>query len=1195
MEQTTDGSTANAISSPTTAAAADTDTDMPPARTEDGQTGATAPSTSEPSSASIQLPPTEMLPELLGVKLESYDDIDSDSSISTPSPTLHHTTLSAMDGRQVQRAASSSRNAAAAFSMPPLSASAASAPIYSSLSHLRWSSFHPHLHLYPAHKFDPAYMAGSEEHESEYVGGDDGDSIGIGGDERNVERRTSFDLREPERCPTAMNIPEMRINVKKQDDVDEENEMEGNQGRETRQKKRKKKKDSKDTEGRADEAESAHDPRARTDSTVSWRHSLATDTVPTLPTAAPLLSSTSDIDPAVAASATDALAELATAASPHLPFTSSSTSAEVPESEPTHATHSSDTAADNNDDDSADAVNPHFIQCSKCSKWRVIPDDVDPASLPQPWHCDLTSWPTQFGRCIAVDESMEDGELWPGMPKRFMRLKSHEQFYRRLVALLLGEASPVPPPPDAPPSAHSFIPSAPIMPDGELERFPHIRRRPIDLFLTYTTVLKLGGYDKVSACNQWRIVQSALHMTEQHDSSQTIRRLYKKLLYEYEQVYHAKGKKVTPSNTTASSGIGSTASLNGTASTSHVNVIGKRTPRPSFSSTNPSAHSVDRKRSHRLMAADEMDVELDVAPQRKQQHQQQQQQRKKQKRSVSTPGSEASLPPVEMNADDYGDGTMVDEEGAEHDEGDESEQQQPSSTATSADGTAPLAPSLTSASTPRTGKSTTTVSIPTLNGLSISVRNMRHALESQLRRIERRFDERLAKMEERILKNFTSMVGELKDQATANAHTSHARFHRMQKDQDRKNDLLAKGINMIIAERIKTNLPRLPNQKIQTMIREEKDKATTVERNRAAAKAAASAASNSALNHAAAVQSFLSPLNQQLAAFFPNLLSPSPLTLSTPSTLQPLGPPLVPPPATATSTSTSQHPSTSSIPTSQSQSPHGAGGDALSSTTSTSMSHLALDSDGSAHPNGSILNNSSSRSLTPLARSPSLSAAPRKRVIHPYELAAANHNHAKQSRQRSSSAAAANTTSMPSLVPPSTSLPHANAPAPTPRRPSTTSVPSPKPPLHPPQHQSHAHSQPQHQSISVSQQIHPTSKSCSNRQHSASSPSPSPSAAASTSSSSTHPLPPNAATSLLPPTPNFLAAVAAASAYDKPALPITHPMYDTHSQSDDQQESTKLKASQHFDQSDSDHEPHSHHLIHTANTNDQMDDSINTV
>ena len=56
-----------------------------------------------------------------------------------------------------------------------------------------------------------------------------------------------------------------------------------------------------------------------------------------------------------------------------------------------------------------------WAQCERCQKWRRVPKEIDPESLPDPWFCELNYWDPLHDDC-SKDEDLEHLEhevLWP--------------------------------------------------------------------------------------------------------------------------------------------------------------------------------------------------------------------------------------------------------------------------------------------------------------------------------------------------------------------------------------------------------------------------------------------------------------------------------------------------------------------------------------------------------------------------------------------------------------------------------------------------------------------------------------------------------------------------------------------------------------------------------------------------------------
>jgi hypothetical protein len=405
-------------------------------------------------------------------------------------------------------------------------------------------------------------------------------------------------------------------------------------------------------------------------------------------------------------------------------------------------------------------VRPGFIQCHKCRKWRTMPLDVDRGELDAEWTCDQNTWEARYARCAAPDEVFEDGEegMWPFMPKRFLRYEAHEKFYKQLIALLQLQQS-----------------TAAELAGGEsdhasaLEKFPYIRRRPVDLYLMYRSVLALGGYDKVCASNQWRTIQSCLHIADQHDSSQTLKRVYRQLLLAYEQRHWQppRGHSTTPPLPSSSkSATRSTKPAAPVVATIVDSSSRKRRQKDSAAAASAAA-----------AAAGESDYDDGESA------------RKRARRQGS------GLNDV-TDADEYGDGGFDE---------DMSEAEEKSERLVDAHGR-PLPPSLprpASGNNPYAHMSAS-VPLPSISGVSIGVRNLRSTVESKLRTLEDRVERRLSRMENTLAKAIHDSTAQI----VAAAHAQHRALQRMQQEQQRRDELMARGLNMLIAERLTAALPK---------------------------------------------------------------------------------------------------------------------------------------------------------------------------------------------------------------------------------------------------------------------------------------------------------------------------------------------------------------------------------------------------
>jgi hypothetical protein len=457
-------------------------------------------------------------------------------------------------------------------------------------------------------------------------------------------------------------------------------------------------------------------------------------------------------------------------------------------------------------------VRPGFIQCHKCRKWRTMPLDMDRSEIDAEWTCDQNTWEARYARCAAPDEVFEDGEddgvKWPFMPKRFLRYEAHEKFYKQLIALLQLQQS-----------------TAAELAGGEsdhasaLEKYPYIRRRPVDLYLMYRSVLALGGYDKVCASNQWRTIQSCLHIADQHDSSQTLKRLYRQLLLAYEQRHWQppRGHSTTPPLPSSSkSATRSTKPAAPVVATIVDSSSRKRRQKDSAAAASSSAAAA---------AAGESDYDDGESA------------RKRARRQVS------GLNDV-TDADEYGDGGFDE---------DMSEAEEKSERLVDAHGR-PLPLSLprpASGNNPYAHMSAS-VPLPSISGVSIGVRNLRSTVESKLRTLEDRVERRLSRMENTLAKAIHDSTAQI----VAAAHAQHRALQRMQQEQQRRDELMARGLNMLIAERLTATLPKDLLGQIKASLARERAEA---EAEAAAMKRASAAAAAAAAATAPAAASAASP------------------------------------------------------------------------------------------------------------------------------------------------------------------------------------------------------------------------------------------------------------------------------------------------------------------------------------------------
>ena len=259
-------------------------------------------------------------------------------------------------------------------------------------------------------------------------------------------------------------------------------------------------------------------------------------------------------------------------------------------------------------------------------------------------------WNRSFARCSASDELFEAGDLWPGMPCKFVRLVKHYAFYTSLISflddLIRSNAAA------AAANAHAHSAAAMLgLRKSELvqwERFPLLRKKPVDLYVAYHSVIQLGGFDKVSASNQWRTIQSCLHIPDSADATQSLRRIYRKWLLDYETSMWMKPKLAAQAAANARKG--------------------GQGPETVGAGAEAAAHRKRRQRQMRESSGGRDSPDADGAPKRSRrislQHAQQQ-------HLPPLPASSVDQPDRLDHADLYGDGTDLLDELAEHAAGEE--------------------------------------------------------------------------------------------------------------------------------------------------------------------------------------------------------------------------------------------------------------------------------------------------------------------------------------------------------------------------------------------------------------------------------------------------------------------------------------------------------------------------------------------
>ena len=48
-----------------------------------------------------------------------------------------------------------------------------------------------------------------------------------------------------------------------------------------------------------------------------------------------------------------------------------------------------------------------WVQCEGCKKWRVLPDDINDASLPEQWYCQMNVYDPKRNTCDAPEQNVK--------------------------------------------------------------------------------------------------------------------------------------------------------------------------------------------------------------------------------------------------------------------------------------------------------------------------------------------------------------------------------------------------------------------------------------------------------------------------------------------------------------------------------------------------------------------------------------------------------------------------------------------------------------------------------------------------------------------------------------------------------------------------------------------------------------------
>jgi len=80
------------------------------------------------------------------------------------------------------------------------------------------------------------------------------------------------------------------------------------------------------------------------------------------------------------------------------------------------------------------------VQCERaeCRKWRRLPLDVDPESLPDLWVCSMNTWDPRFASCAAEEEDVDEVDAEDARRAKAARKLS----YRELLFTAEGKLRP---------------------------------------------------------------------------------------------------------------------------------------------------------------------------------------------------------------------------------------------------------------------------------------------------------------------------------------------------------------------------------------------------------------------------------------------------------------------------------------------------------------------------------------------------------------------------------------------------------------------------------------------------------------------------------------------------------------------------------------------------------------------------------
>lgn len=431
-------------------------------------------------------------------------------------------------------------------------------------------------------------------------------------------------------------------------------------------------------------------------------------------------------------------------------------------------------------------------------------------SLPSTWLCENNDWDSRYARCHSADEVLEDSSFWTGLPIKFIHTVGQYTFYRRLVRGLRT----------TPTSANATTNGnngTPIDDDPDLlfDKFPTIRRKPVNMLLTYKTVIKLGGYDKVTASNQWKTLQSCLRIPDTHDSSFTLKKLYKKYIYDYECKYWVNPRSMQSQNGAGKPGMTRHASRSSSSSGIPSNGTLASNNNPHSNNANPNASSgvgasvglplgVRKAKRQRRDANEDgvgVDDEDDLSS------------RKRRKPILSNSTHNGGVGSLDE---------LVDDEMADYLSG-------------------------------GVGVDDSSSGVVHATGGTGLLHHIRSLVDARFRQLDRQLEDRCNRIETNLTKLLRDGLKEMRETNLYILQQDKKRHTQLQKELDKKQELLARGMNMLLSERLKANLPKLAHIKLKASQKQEAQAAAAATSTPAAPSPSASSSSSIA-QHAQSVK-----------------------------------------------------------------------------------------------------------------------------------------------------------------------------------------------------------------------------------------------------------------------------------------------------------------------------------------------------